>query len=78
MKCCRILVENLDISTEKLGLKLFIFQQDNDPKHTSKLVRKYFVNNKINKLVWFLQSPDLNPIENLCAYIMVEIRKFEK
>jgi len=40
-----------------------IFQQDNDPKHTSQKASKWFKQNSINVLEWHAQSPDLNPIE---------------
>ena len=42
-----------------------IFQQDNDPKHTSGLVREWLNWKGINRLAWPAQSRDLNPIEHL-------------
>ncbi|XP_073525152.1 uncharacterized protein [Phyllobates terribilis] len=47
----------------------FIFQQDNDPKHTSRLCKGYLTKREsdgvLSQMTWPPQSPDLNPIEML-------------
>ncbi len=51
----------------------WVMQQDNDPKHTSKKAKEWFLRNKIEVMEWPAQSPDLNPIENLWADIKKNI-----
>ena len=46
---------------------MWYYQQDNDPKHKSKLVQGWLQQKGITCLDWPPYSPDLNPIENLWA-----------
>ncbi len=51
------------------------FQQDNDPKYTSRWAQNYFEEKRINRCKTLASSPDLNPIENVCSYFYTLFRE---
>ena len=60
----KILKEHVLVCGTKLIGERFVFQQDNDPKHTEEGLLKV--------MIWPPQSPDCNPIELLSFYPLVE------
>ena len=71
----RILSSHMIPSARRLLEKTFIFQQDNDPKHTTRVVKEYLERKGIKVLNWSSQSPDLNPTYNFWLKLKTLVNK---
>lgn len=59
------------------GNSNWTLQEDNDPKHRSRLCTEWKFQNNVETLDWPSQSPDANPIENVWAVMKFKLKKYK-
>jgi hypothetical protein len=74
MRYCRILDEKLELFIRQHGTTHFL--QEGVPCHKSMLISSWFQEMPHIKLIdWPGNSPDLNPIENACIWMKMQLRE---
>ena len=73
---CDILQKNLFQSVNSLKMnKEWVFQHNNDPKHTAAIVKNCLKKERVEQLKWPSFSPDTNPIEHLWDTVEKRMKK---
>ena len=78
MEFCKELIENDNLTFTDIISDLHRFQQDNDPKHTSRWAQDYFEWKGINWWKIPASSTDLSPIENVWGSMKPYLKTYIK
>ena len=71
----QILQENLIHEARKTFGQRWRLQQDNDPKHTSRIAKDFAEQEVPTTIDWPSNSPSMNPIENLWSVLEPRLEK---